>query len=197
MMGNPHLEASERIAAAATTLPGDFLGRNVEVLYQILHELGRSHTAQLQLLGPLRRLDLDVWTEDLVSEVRAVRLNLEENSDAAILERWRTHCHNLRLLARQLVGEGRAVAEVQAMLGPLLDYDDAFVDELDRLVEPAVAAAQRVEHELVGHEGDGDALRRAREARDEFVEQYRGRLTEAKAALMAMNGAARELALRL
>jgi hypothetical protein len=196
-MTNPYLEASDRITSAVATLPTDFLGGNVEVLYQILHELGRSHTAQLQLLGPLRRLRLDAWRDDLLEEARTVRINLEENSDADILDRWRTHCHNLRLLARQLVGHGYAVEQVQADLGPLFAYDDDFIDGLADLVAPAVTAAQQVERELDGHEGDDSALERARRIRDDLVEEHRERLATAKAVLIRMNEAARDLTLRL
>jgi hypothetical protein len=196
-MSNPHLEASERIASAVSTLPADFRGRNVEVLYQILYELGRSHTAQLQMLGPLRRLDLTAWRPDLAREAREIRIHLEEISDTATLDRWRTHCHNLRILGRQLVGEGWAVAEVQKALGPLYAYDDEFIDELEGLVAPAVAAAQQVEHELEGHEGDDRALERARNSRDRFIEGHRQRLDLAKSLLIEMGNAARQLTLQL
>lgn len=118
-MSNPHLEASERISAAVATLPSDFVGRNVEVLLQILEELGRSHTAQLRMLGPIRRLDLDTWHPDLVKEAREIRINLEEFRDSDALDRWRTHCHSLRLLGRQLVGEGYAIDQVNEALEPL------------------------------------------------------------------------------
>jgi hypothetical protein len=196
-MTNPHLEASERIASAVATLPADFLGRNVEVLYQILHELGKSHTAQLQLLGPLRRLKLDVWWPGLVGEAQQIRINLEENAESDILNRWRTHCHNLRLLGRQLVGDGWAVSQVETALGPLYDYDIEFIDGLESLAAPAVAAARHVEDELTGHEGNNTALERARNARDQFVEQYRQQLDAAKSLLIKMNDAARQLTLQL
>jgi hypothetical protein len=196
-MSNPHLEASEHIASAVSTLPADFRGRNVEVLYQILYELGRSHTAQLQMLGPLRRLDLTAWRTDLVREAREIRINLQEISDTATLDRWRTHCHNLQILGRQLVGEGWAVTEVQQALGPLYVYDGEFIDQLEGLVAPAVAAARRVEDELDGHEGDDGALQRARNTRDRFIEEHRQLLDSAKSLLIKMGDAARQLTLEL
>jgi hypothetical protein len=196
-MTNPHQEASERVASAVATLPPDFLGKNVEALFQILHELERSHAAQLQIAGPMRRLDLDVWRGDLISEVRTIRIDLEDASDSAVIDRWRTHCHSLRLLARRLVGEGWAVEEVKQGLGPLYSFDEEFIDQLETFVAPALAAAQKMERELVGHEGDDVALARARAVRDEFVEQHRRRLTDAKSSLITLGDAIRALTLRL
>jgi hypothetical protein len=196
-MTNPYLDASEHIADAITTMPGAFDKGNAAVLYQIINELERSHTAQLKLLGGLRRLNLKAWRDGLLDEVDALVADLEENSDAETLNRQRTHCHNLQLLGRQLVGEGYNVAQVQQALGPLYSWDDDFIDDLEGLAAQVVSAAKQVQDELRGHEGDDSALERARNARDLFIQQHRERLATAKALLVKMGNASRELALQL
>lgn len=196
-MTNPHLEASEEIASAVTTMPEDFVEGNAAVLYQIVNELERSHTAQLKLLRPLRRLKLNTWRGSLLDEVQDLAVDLEENTDAETLNRQRTHCHNLQLLGRQLVGEGYEVTQVQEALGPLYTWDDEFIDDLEGLAAQVVTAAKQVQDELRGREGDDSALERARNARDVFIQQHLERLATAKAVLIKMGDASRQLALYL
>ena len=77
-MSNPYLKASEEIASAVTTLPKDFVTGNAAVLYQIVNELERSHTAELKLLGPLRHLKLNTWRDGLFEEVQDLAVDLED-----------------------------------------------------------------------------------------------------------------------
>ena len=119
------------------------------------------------------------------------------NTDAETLNRQRTHCHNLRLLARQLVGEGYEERQVQLALGPLIEYDDEFIDDLEGLASEVVTAAKEVQNQLRAHEGDAQALERARSVRDAFIRQHLERLNTSKTVLIKMGEASRQLALVL
>jgi hypothetical protein len=89
------------------------------------------------------------------------------------------------------------MTQVQQALEPLYTWDDDFIDDLEGLAAHVMSAAKQVQDELHGHEGDDRALERARNTRDAFVQQHRDRLATAKALLIKMGNASRELALQL
>jgi hypothetical protein len=179
---NEFVEARERLTSGIETLPPRLRETNAAQLLAIVEELRRSCVVELQVVKRVERVD----AADPVA-VRDLRQAIEDYLEYNLVDRDRTHCHNIDRVADEMraAGEAADLDRFEALLAPLRDADAEYLDDVEQVVEDALAAVRDIE--------GADRLEDARAAQDRFRERRRADVERLKATLTRMNDIAGKL----
>jgi hypothetical protein len=119
--------------------------------------------------------------------VRELRQAIEDYLEFGLLDRDRTHCHNIDLLAKEMraAGEASDLDRFKVLIAPLRVADNDYLDDVKQVVEDTLAAAREIE--------SADRLEDANATQRRFQEQRRASVDQLKTTLNRMNDIAGQL----
>lgn len=197
MSENPYIEAREQLPSAIRTLPSDYLKGNAAKLLAIVEELRRSYVLELRVIQDIK--SLDVTDPDAVAEFTQVFENYHQYRG---FDEERTHCHNIDRVARTLLiplqasstaTDRQRVGQVEDLLEPLRIADNDFLDEIEPLMDRALAVAKEINDHVQATGTDPARLDAAREEHEAFVQEFDAKVEALKANLRQMNTLANDL----
>jgi len=201
MSSNPFIKAREKLPSAISTLPPDYLNGNAAALLAVNEELKRSYDVELRIIRAIRRLD--------VSDPKAVAQMTADFQDYQAtrgFDRERTHCSNIGLITRQLFvplqsawtqADRDRVAQLEGFLKGLSYHDDEFVDEIEPVMDRALAALERINLHVQASRADPTQLAAARQEQQAFIAEFDPEFARLKDVLKRMNELANDLIRRL
>jgi hypothetical protein len=159
----PYVVARERFPAVVQTLPREYRETNAPQLLAIVAELEKSYHAELDYVEQVT----DVSAIDLEAVTAVVR-DLRKRRRRQSLSQERTHCGHIGAIADQMrvpYQDRRAERQLRQLaetLQPLRNDDNEILDDIEQILDRAIAAAEAMEgHLRSGQPADALAVQQA------------------------------------
>jgi hypothetical protein len=200
MGSNPFIEAREKLPSAISTLPPDYLNGNAAALLAIVEELSRSYRLELRFIQAIN--GLNVSDPEKVAQFTTDFQNYHQSRD---FEKERTHCRNIDRITRTLLVPLKAgtqadlsrVSQVENMMSMLGSADAEFMDEIEPMMDRALAAVRRINTHVQASLTDPTQLAVARQEQQAFTNAFNPEFVRMKTLLKRMNILANDLIDRL
>ena len=200
MSSNPFIEAREKLPSAISTLPPDYLNGNAAALLAIVEELSRSYRLELRFIQAIN--GLNVSDPEKVAQFTTDFQNYHQSRD---FEKERTHCRNIDRITRTLLVPLKAgtqadlsrVSQVGNMMSMLGSADAEFMDEIEPMMDRALAAVRRINTHVQASLTDPTQLAAARQEQQAFTNEFNPEFVRMKTLLKRMNILANDLIDRL
>jgi hypothetical protein len=179
---NEFIDARDRLSSAIETLPPRLRESNAAQLLAIVEELRRSCVLQLQVVQRVARVDVAD-----PEAIGALHQDIEDYIASDLIDRDRTHCHNIDRVAKELRAEGNPadLAELEALLVPLRNADSDYLDDVGQLVGEAVEAVRDLDN--------ATRLADTRAIQERFRAKQEDEVKRIKSTLTSMNDVAGKL----
>lgn len=201
MRSNLFIEAREKFPSAVSTLPPDYLQGNAATLLAIAEELNRSYRLELRIIQAIKSLNLSDPKE--VAEFTQDFQNYHQSRD---FDKERTHCRNIFRITRTLLVPLKAggtqadrdrVSQLEGFIMMLGDADFEFMDEIQPVMDRALAAVNRINTHVQDSLKDPIRLVAARQVQQAFIDEFDPEFVRLKDVLKRMNILANDLIDRL
>ena len=200
MSSNPFIEAREKLRSAISTLPLEYLNGNAAALLAIVEELSQSYRLELRIIQAIN--GLNVSDPEEVAQFTTYFQNYHQSRD---FEKERTHCSNINRITRTLLIPLKAgtqadlsrVAQVENMIRKLGTHDAVFMDEIEPVMDRALAAVNRINTYVQVSLTDPTQLADARKEQQAFTDEFNPEFVRMKTLLKRMNLLANDLIDRL
>jgi hypothetical protein len=200
MSSNSFIDEREKFLSAVDTLPPDYLNGNAAVLLAIAEELNRSYRLELRIIQAIK--GLNVSAPGAVAQFTADFQNYHQSRD---FDKERTHCRNIDRITRTLLVPLRAgtqadlarVAQLEGLIMDLGSADLQFMDEIELVMDRALAAVNRINTHVQASLTDPTQLAAARQEQQAFIDEFDPEFARLKTVLKRMNILANDLIDRL
>jgi hypothetical protein len=197
---NPFIEAREKVPSAISTLPPDYLNGNAAPLLAIVEELSRSYRLELRIIQAIK--DLNVSDPKKVAQFTTDFQNYHQYRD---FDKERTHCRNIDRISGTLLVPLQAgtqadlarVGQLEGLIAMLVRADDFLIDEIEPVMDRALAAANLINTHVQASLTDPTQLAAARQEQQAFKDEFDSEFARLKTVLKEMNILANDLIDRL